>query len=156
MTNKDLHELMIRWLSTLLGIVVIKDRQQGGRPQVPYGMLELANWRDLHEHIDRRRWTEDSVESDREVEWVFLFYAYGPTAADHVRRLQAAVHVDQAMEPVRPLFSVHSVSAANNLPELVGQKWEDRVQVNIVVRGVVTTEFSADTADKPDIIITRQ
>lgn len=151
MTNNEVHEQLIEWLGDLLGVTVIKDRQQADRPAAPYGMVDLANWRNLHEHVDDIRFSGEEVvmaTPDLEIEWVFLFFVYGAQGENLVRRLQSAVHLSQLQEPLRHALTIHEVSAANSIPELVGELWEPRTQVNIVVRGKSSDGFIVDVIEE--------
>lgn len=165
MTNNDVHEQLIEWLGSLLGIVVIKDRQQADRPALPYGMVDLANWRNIHDHVDDIDYlttetpnTEGELEvmatPELEIEWVFLFFVYGAQGENLVRRLQSAVHLVQLQEPLRPALTVHEVSGGNSIPELVGEQWEPRTQVNIVVRGKSSDGFIIDVIEEHGFNIT--
>ena len=165
MTNNDVHEQLIEWLGSLLGIVVIKDRQQADRPALPYGMVDLANWRNIHDHVDDIDYittettnTEGKLEvratPDLEIEWVFLFFVYGAQGENLVRRLQSAVHLTQLQEPLRPALTIHEVSGGNSIPELVGEQWEPRTQVNIVVRGKSSDDFVIDVIEEHGFNIT--
>ena len=167
MTNNDVHEQLIEWLGSLLGIVVIKDRQQADRPALPYGMVDLANWRNLHDHVDDVGYLTTSTPNsegklevkatpDLEIEWVFLFFVYGDQGENFVRRLQSAVHLTQLQEPLRPALTVHEVSGGNSIPELVGEKWEPRTQVNIVVRGKSSDGFVVDVIEEHGFNFTRE
>jgi hypothetical protein len=162
-TNNEVHEQLIEWLGDLLGVTVIKDRQQADRPAAPYGMVDLANWRNLHEHVDDVKFVDvelppededgDPIQAvkatpDLEIEWVFLFFVYGAQGENLVRRLQSAVHLSQLQEPLRPALTIHEVSAANSIPELVGELWEPRTQVNIVVRGKSSDGFIVDVIEE--------
>lgn len=164
MTNNEAHELLIEWLGTLLGVPVIKDRQQALRPALPYCMVDLANWRPIDQHVTDIIYTDTAAPNsegkleveavpDYEIEWVFLFFAYGAQGENLVRRLQSAVHLTQLQEPLRPLV-VHEVSGGNSLPELVGEKWEPRSQVNIVVRGKSSDGFIVDIVEDTTLTIT--
>lgn len=159
MTNNEVHEQLIEWLGDLLGVTVIKDRQQADRPAVPYGMVDLANWRNLHERVDDVDFITTATPNSEgqlqiqavpelEIEWVFLFFVYGAQGENLVRRLQSAVHLSQLQEPLRPALTIHEVSAANSIPELVGELWEPRTQVNIVVRGKSSDGFIVDVIEK--------
>lgn len=158
MTNEQVHERIIEWLTALLGLVIYKDRQQMDRPSV-YGTVDLANWRNLSEHpadfdynetgaLNSEGKPEIQVVPDIEIEWVFLFMVYGPGCDNRIRRLQTAVLVEQTMESLLPELVIHEVSSANSLPELVGERWEQRVQVNIAVRGKATDGFTVDVIDE--------
>ena len=151
MTNDQVHEELILWLHNLLGIVVIKDRQQADRPAKPYAMVDLANWGDLHENITKERYEDALNEAEEPIvritpeierEWAFLFFTYGDQPDVHVNRLKSAVHLPQVQEPLLALgLVVHEVGRANSVPELVGEVWEPRSQVNIVVRGISSETF---------------
>lgn len=165
MNNKEVHERLIMWLGGLLGVPVIKDRQQAARPAKPYAMVDLANWRELHEQVTTFEYLELESENSQgllevkatpinEIEWVFLFFAYGSTCEDMVRKVQAAVRLPQLQEPLMPQLVIHEVSGANSIPELVGEIWEPRAQVNIVVRGVTSDGFVIDTVERHGFNIT--
>ena len=153
---------MIGWLAGLLAITVIKDRQQGHRPDLPYGMLDLANWSPLGENVrdvlyeelettNSEGLKEVQATPDYEIEWVFLFFVYGDGGADLMRRLHSAWRLTQIQEPINPALTVHEVSTANSVPELIKEVWEPRTQVNIVVRGVSSDGFVIDTIDTHEI-----
>lgn len=163
MNNGEVHIKLNEWLDDLLGIRVIQDRQQADRPAKPYGMTDLANWRFIHDHVDDIAYQDTlNTEGDPavvatpelEIEWVFLFFIYGAQGENLVRRLQSAVHLTQLQEPLRPDLIVFEVSGANSLPELVGEDWEPRTQVNIVVRGKSSDGFIIDVIEEHDITIT--
>lgn len=165
MTNNEVHEQIVLWLHNLLGIVVIKDRQQADRPARPYGMVDLSTWRHLSDHVDDIDYatgTEFNSQGKREVlatpelelEWVFLFFVYGEQSDNLLRRLQSAVHLPQVQEPLRPLLVIHEVSAANSIPELVNEKWEPRAQLNIIVRGKSSDAFVVDIIEEHEFYIT--
>lgn len=164
MTNDEVHEQVILWLHGLLGIVVIKDRQQGDRPAKPYGMVDLANWGDLDENVTTLSYA-DGVNLDNEPtvlvtpetprEWTFLFFTYGDQPDVHVNRLKAAVHLAQVQEPLLVLgLVIHEVGRANSVPELVGEVWEPRTQVNITVHGVSTESFETPVIETPEFTFT--
>lgn len=165
LTNNDVHEKVIEWLGDLLGITVIKDRQQADRPPLTYGMVDLANWRNIHDHVDNIHYEQTGIPNEEgkleikatpelEIEWVFLFFIYGSQGENLVRRLQSAVHLSQIQEPLRPHLIVAEVGGANSIPELVGEKWEPRTQVNIVVRGKSSDGFVIDTIEEHGFNIT--
>lgn len=169
MTNNEVHEQLIEWLGDLLGVTVIKDRQQADRPATPYGMVDLANWRDLHEHVTDINYTELESENSAglkevlaapviETEWVFLFFLYGTGAEEIMRRVQSAVHIRQAQSPLLEAgLVIHEVSGANSVPELVGENWEPRAQVNIVVHGnSVGDGFNIDTIEEHGFNFSRE
>ncbi len=166
MTNQEVHEQVVLWLGSLLGITVIKDRQGGDRPAVPYAMVDLSNWGDLHQHVERinyRETTDENIEGKTiimatpiiEIEWTFLLFVYGPQADEYIRQVQAAVHLFQTQEELVPKLVVTEVSRANSIPELIDERWEPRVQVNLTVRGKSDHEFLADIIEKHNLEVER-
>ena len=155
----------MKWLTPLLGVTVIKDHQSAKRPSLPYAVLDLANFRDLYQQprdilygqlttLNTEGEPEVEAVPDLEVEWVFMLMTYGPGCADRLRRLQSAVHLTQINEPLLPHLVVHEVGSVNTVPELIGERWEDRAQVNITVRGTTSDGFKVDVINEPNIIIT--
>lgn len=163
MTNEEVHEELIVWLHSLLGIVVIKDRQQAERPALPYGMVDLASWGDLDEHETQLRY-EDVETAEGPVvrvtpevprEWTFLFFTYGDAPDVYMNRLKSAVHLPQVQEALLAVgLVIHEVSTANSIPELVGERWEPRAQVNITVRGVSSESFDTSVIEQHEFQIT--
>lgn len=164
MTNDEVHEQVILWLRGLLGIVVIKDRQQADRPAKPYGMVDLANWGNLDENITKERYEDGLNEAEGPIvkitpeverEWGFLFFTYGDQPDVHMTRLMSAVLLRQAQEPLLVLgLTVHEVGRANSVPELIGEVWEPRSQVNIIVRGVSSESFDTPVIEQHEFDIT--
>lgn len=161
MMNKDVQERLIEVLMELLGITIIKDRQGGAKPEGLYGMLELANWSNLHEHEVRIDYAgpEDAVLATprMELEWVFLFFIYGEGGEEKMRRLQSAVKLENnILTKLKPQLTIHSISTINRIPELIGQVWEPRTQTNVIVRGVADEAFEVDVITKHTIDIERK
>jgi hypothetical protein len=157
LNNNEVHTRLNEWLVDLLGVTMIKDRQQADRPPKTYGMTDLANWRNIHDNVDDIAYAgEEEVVATPifEIEWTFLLFLYGAQGENLVRRLQSAVHLTQLQEPLRPDLIIHEVSAANSIPELVGEDWEPRTQVNIVVRGKSSDGFVIDVIEEYDFNIT--
>lgn len=167
MTDDQVHELVIGWLHDLLGILVIQDRQQVDRPPLPYGMLDLVTTAHVDDHVDDigyRELDEENSEglpqieaTPREVvEWTFLFMIYGEQGPVYMRRLKAATRLEQALEPLYPQLTLTEVSVMNSIPELIGEKWEPRAQVNISVRGYSSDGIIIDTIDSHSFVITER
>lgn len=164
MTNNQVHEALIRWLSGLLAVTVIKDRQAANRPPVPYAMVDLTTWTEVGEHPRSELYLETDNENsegqlevlvtpDTEVEWLFSLMVYGPGCEDKLRRLMSAVHLPQVQEPLMPLLHIQELGVANSVPELINEVWEPRAQLNIVVRGRSTEGFVVDTIDEHEFNI---
>lgn len=167
MNNDAVHAALTIWLKNSLDLVVIKDRQQAERPALPYGMLELANWRDLYQNYTDISFEELETENSaglkeikastrNEMEWVFLFYVYGQNGHEYIRKLQAISRTNLATQALQDAgLQIHEVSAANNIPELINEKWEPRVQANIILHGIdADNGIVIDTIKEYEFIIT--
>lgn len=159
MTNKQVHEALIMWLNNLLNLTVIKDRQGIARPPLPYIMVDLANFTELHERPADFNWNElDTTNSQgnnefkatavMEVEWVFLVFCYGDNADQTLRKVQAAKHFAQVQESLLPQLVIHEIGTVNSVPELVDEKWEPRAQVNITLRGLSSDGYVVDIIEE--------
>lgn len=146
-------------------MVVIKDRQSAKRPALPYGVVDLANVRDVHEHVrDELFETSDTPNSEGkleviatpevEQEWTFLVQFYGAGCFDALRRVAAAAHLSQMNESLMPRLVIHEVGTINTIPEFIGQRWEDRAQVNLTLRGTSSDGFVVDVIEDYTIAIT--
>ncbi|UQS95083.1 terminator protein [Pseudanabaena phage Pam3] len=149
----------------ITGITVIKDHQSEDRPALPYGVVELANFRDLHQQV-RTIHYEDIEDSDNgegfpevqatpevEQEWVFLVQVYGPGGLDYLRKVAAAFHVNQVNDLPGSLV-IHEVAQINSIPEFLGERWEKRAQTNITLRGMSTDGFKVDVIEQHVINVT--
>ncbi|QIG76491.1 hypothetical protein EVC26_045 [Rhizobium phage RHph_I72] len=150
MTEDQVHTALIDWLEPLLGITVIKADQSGTRPALPYGMTKLANSGPLYKNVDNIRYRDQGdaplpmkVMPRVEYEYVYLFYIYGAAGADLMKRLQMAKELQQTQEPMYPAVTLVEMGRVNDVPELIGQRWEPRVQANLVVRTFSDEEFDA-------------
>lgn len=179
MTNEEVKSAVVRWLSLVLAVEIIQDHQQGHRPAPTYGTLTLANWREVNDHPIDEVWEESifpietentevvqledsnpletpdviTVAPQVEMEWVFILMIHGPGGGEYLRRLQVLRHWVQSIQPALVLFDVSSV---NNIPDLQGEKWVPRSQVNISIRGIVSETVPVDTIEQVPVGITRE
>lgn len=159
MTNVEVHEALIRWLSSIWGITVIKSHQSADRPALPYSMVDLANFKELEEMpssfshreletLNSEGNEEIEVTPKVEIEWTFLVFTYGENCEDLLRKILGAVHLPQIQEPLFPDLIIHELGQVNSVPELVGERWEPRAQVNLSLRGVSSDGYVIDTIEE--------
>lgn len=166
MTGNEVHEELVVWLAGITKIKVIKDRQSVDRPPMPYIVVDLANVRDLDQHVTDVTYKELETENTEglkeieatplvEVEWTFLVQAYGAEGFNTLRRVAAGAHLAQINESLMPRLVVHEVGTINTIPEFIGQRWEPRAQTNIMLRGLSSDGFVVDTIEDYSIDIER-
>lgn len=158
MTDVEVQESLIRWLNTLTGLTVIKSRQGINRPEKPYLMVEQVSVTELSRDAEQDRFSElDTLNSEGlneisvtplfELEWTMFVFAYGEGQSSTLRRVKSAEKLNQHLESLHPL-TIHETGVVNAVPEFVNNKWEDRFQMNVRVRGVADDEFTIDTIEE--------
>ena len=53
MTNDEMHGALVKWLSGLLGVKVIKDHQGGKQPALPYVMVNFTGSAEVRRHAQK-------------------------------------------------------------------------------------------------------
>lgn len=166
MTGNEVTEELVVWLSGIMAMAVVKDRQSVKRPPQPYCVVDLANVRDLNQHPRDIAYEELETENTEgklevkatpeiEVEWTFLVQVYGEAGFDALRKVANATHLAQMNESLMPRLVVAEVGTINTIPEFVGQRWEPRAQTNIMLRGTSSDGFVVDTIEEHSIDIER-
>lgn len=159
MTNTQVHEALIMWLSSLFNVTVIKDRQGIKRPTIPYMMVDLANfgevrqWPSYPKFVDLGTLNSEGLAEVEatpimEMEWVFLVFYYGAGGDEVLSRLKSARHLPQIQETLMPSMTIHEVGRVNSVPEFVDERWEPRAQVNVVLRGLSSDGFVVDVIEE--------
>jgi len=166
-TNVQVHEAVIGWLSGLTGATFIKDRQGIARPAMPYGIVEVASWKDLTERPSDDQWDElETLNSAGlkdlkatpliAIEWTFAVLIYGSEAQNLFRLIQAGIRLSQKQEPLLPYLVVHDLGPVGSVPELVDEVWEPRSHAALTVRGWNTDGFVIDSIQEYDFDYTRE
>ena len=153
MTNQEVHETLIMWLIQLWdNLTVIKSHQSAKRPELPYCMVDLVNFSELEERPSSIKYEEKNGNVEEtpqiEIEWNFLIFCYGENCEELMRRLLSSFHSAQNQEPFFPQLSIHEIGTVNSIPELIGERWEPRAQVNLALRGISSDGFVIDTIEE--------
>lgn len=150
MTEDQVHTALVDWLMSLLGITVIMADQSGDRPALTYGMTKLANAGPVYKNLIDIEYRDVGpapaamkAKPKNEYEYIYMLYIYGPGGQDLMRRLQLGKELAQTQEPMFPGVVLVEMGRVNDIPELVNQKWEPRVQANLVLRTMTDEEFDA-------------
>nr|QIG67146.1 hypothetical protein EVB34_041 [Rhizobium phage RHph_TM26] len=161
MTEDQVHTALIDWLEPLLGITVIKADQSGTRPALPYGMTKLANSGPVYKNVDNIRYRDQGAAPlpmkampRVEYEYLYMFYIYGTAGVDLMKRLQMAKELPETQEPLYPDVTLVEMGRINDVPELIGQRWEPRVQTNLTVRTFTDEEFDAYVIKEQSVVYT--
>lgn len=148
MTNREIHEMVVRWLASLTGITVILARQNTPRPPLPYIMVNPIGWEALHYHPSEIEYTNAENEDAEpiviaapvlDMEWRYSIFSYTDgdrEPEDVLLPIIAAIKMQQPMEPMYPSFVVHNISQVRSVPEIVENVWEPRAQMDLFLRGV--------------------
>lgn len=143
---------VILWIKALTGRQVIRAHQDAKRPSESYLMVQKGPRSQRTYHPSEMKF--EKVDGDVkqtplvEIEWTFLVYAYGEDGSDHLETIEQAMHVRQMQEMLYVDHMVaHDVGVINSIPEYVDNAWEDRFQMNLMVRGVSSKGFIVDTIE---------
>lgn len=159
MTDDEVHEELIRWLSNVTGVTVIKAYQGIDRPEGSYLMVEKSTVEELSQRVEQLHYEElASLNSEGlnevqvtpvlELEWLMLVFSYGEGQSNALRKVKQAAHLKQIQEPLMPVLNVHETGVINSIPEFVGERWEPRSQMNIMIRGISSDGFVIDTIEE--------
>lgn len=167
MTNDEVWSAVVRWISaTTDGATTIKAHQSGKRPAQPYimvnftGMIEVRRW---HQEIEYTETDDVNSEGEKiveaapviEMEWRFSVHGYGPAPTDLLRPIVSAIKMQQSMEPLQPGLIVHEISQIRHVPDWINNAWEQRAQMDFVVRGIIRDSVIVDVIDEYEVDIAR-
>jgi len=168
MTDDEVQEALVRWLTTFTGVQTIKARQGIKRPDGAYLMVEKGTVEELYDnpnHIDYDELTSENSEGFNEIkatpivelEWLMLVFSFGEGQSRALRKVKQAVYLQQIQEAlsvdaegqILPMvLNIHDTGVINSIPEFVDQRWEPRSQLNVMLRGVSSDGFVIDTVDR--------
>lgn len=132
---------------------------EGKRIPLPYGTLHLTSSRPVNRPEQRHIYVDDnpSIDASEEpgVEWEFVwqFDVFGDGAEDVFAKLEAARFVPTALQTMRP-YTIHETSLVRHLPAIIDNAYEERSNVDIVLRAVIHHQFYVDpisSIEDPDV-----
>lgn len=166
MTDDQICAAVVRWFRSTTGLLFIAAHESGPRPELPYGMVNLTGLREVRSNPQKIDWVRhpdgEGGESNRstatpliETEWQFSIHVFGKNASDYLRPVRSAVHLSQANEPLLPNLVIFDISQVRKLPEYINEEWEDRAQLDFLVRGLTRDGILQDTIETHSIQIER-
>lgn len=156
MTNDAVWSMLVAWIAVKTGQKVIRYRAGGVEPAEPYiavnflGDDPAMDWEQGIEYIEGvtippgETFPIVTATPHIEMEYRFSVHAYGPKCSDILRPIRSAIRLTQALEPIEPDLTIHEMGNINVLPEFVNEKWQDRAQMDIFVRGMMGDGFRVD------------
>lgn len=159
MTDDQVQEALIRWLTTVTGLTVIKAHQGIDRPEGAYLMVEKQTVEELSEHVAEIKYEDSETLNSAgheevkatpivELEWLMFVFSFGEGQSGALRKVKQAAHLYQVQEPLMPVLNIHETGVINSVPEFVDQRWEPRSQLNVMLRGVSSDGFVIDTIEQ--------
>ena len=146
---------------------VIFDSQNGDRPTGSYVMLNMIDAKRIQMRMDVEYAVNpafdgtDANEAELEAspcaewEWNFSVNAYSVDAMNALSTLKSAAEIDEIESGLLPLI-VFNVSDIRRLPELINERWEERAQMDVALRGYVNTRGTlVDTIEEVNIEFNR-
>ena len=165
MTNDELHGALVKWLSGLLRVKVIKAYQGGKQPPLPYVSVNLISSEEVRRHAQKVTYRDGAASGDDlphvtatpiiEMEWRFSVHAYGGSPTDILRPLVSAMKLAQVLEPVMPDAIVHDISQVRHVPDWIDERWQLRAQIDVNVRGLIRDGHVIDVIEEASFDIDR-
>lgn len=165
MDEDALYNKVIAWTKHRSGLpIVIRDRQGAPRPASPYGMVNLISSgrvnlpQDLEYAANPAPGAGTTAEPFLQIpviEWesVFSFNVYGPGASDYARRVDTAGSILAGGESLLPL-TLFRTSTIRRIPEQINGTWENRVQMDLVMRHMERDGVPVDIVEQAVVDIT--
>lgn len=151
MTTTDVQESVVAWASEITGLTAIKGHQSGNRPERPYLMIDVTADREIRDHEADVTFDEpvDTVEATIhvETEWQMSVQCYGDDSMEPLRKLRNRYRMPEAQYSLSPLV-IHEIGRINRVPELVQNRWEERAQCNLFIRGMATETAEIDVIEE--------
>lgn len=167
MTDKDVHEAVVRWLHAVTGIVTIKAYQGIDRPANPYMMVNMLNIREVREHHAGEEYKELTTLNSQgnneievtpvvETEWEFSIHSYGDEPTAPLRALRSRARIEGCQQELDHPLSIFSFGTINHVPEKINKEWEERAHCLIQIRGYTRDGFLIDVIDQAPVNVTRK
>lgn len=163
MSAEKAREDFIEWLNDFCPdeVTIIKSHEGGSRPKLPYLVVEKGPVAELFtnsRHINYKELETLNSANQNEVlaspivptQFTMLVSGYGVGAENQLNRIKQAAYLPQVQEPMYPVLKIHETGVLNYVPEKVENEWEDRYQMNVELRGVVSDGFVIDTIDSQE------
>lgn len=152
MPDNQIHSAVVRWVSEVAAVKVIK-AYQSGEPPFPYIMVNMLSSKPVRDHPIKEEYNPDTggtvfAAPVIEVEWHFSLHAYGSSPTDILRPVRSAAHLAQLNEPLMPSLIIFDASLIRHVPDFTEGKWEPRAQMDLFVRGVTRDEFAIDVIEE--------
>ena len=150
MNSAAQFEALRAWLLPITGLpAIIRAHPNAPRPQGRYGVLNLLsderiNWPHDITYAEDTAGATQIMHETREAAW--SLNAYGEPASDALRGVQSASMSSASLLDLFPLV-LNRTSQVRRLPELVGNRWEDRAQIDLFVRYQFRPEFAVDVVE---------
>lgn len=164
MKDREVHSAVAKWLSLVANVAVVKSHPGAARPSGAVLVLNFTGIAEVRDHAQGIEYTEaptgDEGEDDPvpvkaapliETEWRFSLHAYGASPTDILRPVRAAAQLPQLNEPLMPGLVIFDVSQIRHVPDFQNERWEDRAQMDLFIRGVVKDGFVIDTIEEYSI-----
>lgn len=158
MTDDEIYSAVVRWFASTTSVLFIRAHEDGDRPEGVYGVVNMTGYVEVREHPQTTLWVRNpdgpNGESNRsvatpliETEWQFSIHVYGEGGSDVLRPVRSAFHLSQANEPLLPNLVIFDISQVRKVPEYVNEQWEDRAQMDFMVRGLTRDGILQDTIE---------
>lgn len=147
MREVDLFQALHPWLRAATGIEVIEAHSNAPTPAGAYLSVNMYLATPRTQYATQMNYEEAPIASGDgikdlfqvpviEMEWVYSLNIYAENSVDFGRRIISWCMSDGAALLLYPLMA-QPVERVRRLPEMVENKWQDRSQLDLTIRGFV-------------------
>lgn len=151
MTDTEVTESIVGWAASVTGLTAIKGHQSGDRPETPYLMVNFTTSREVRDHEAVVTFAEPATELvatiEIETEWQISLHCYGENSSGPLRKVRSHYRLPRSQDSINPLV-IHEIGPINRVPEMIENKWEDRSQCNLFVRGMACESVETEGIEK--------
>lgn len=152
MKDSAVYAAVTAWVARVTGTKTIRSHEGGKHPRPPLVVVNLTGTHEIRAHPQNVEYSGDVMAVPvLDVEWRFSLHAYGPNPTDILRPLRSVAHIAQANEPLMPGMTVFDVSQIRRVPDFVNERWEDRAQIDLFVRGLTRDGVVIDVIEQHEI-----
>jgi hypothetical protein len=161
MNDDVMQNMLIQWIANTAKCTTVREYQSGKMPKLPYISVHYVQSKEVRDHEQRIMYEEDDTAAPPrvwaapviEVEYMFSvngFSTRSPT--DLLRPIRSAAKINQATEPLMPMFTLHEISEIRNLSHWDNDVWNNRAQMDLFLRGLEADGHLIDTIEEYNFI----
>ena len=148
MDDKEVYDKVVLFVTATTGVKAIKSHPDGNRPEGAYLMVNYTGLEEVREHHIDTEYTDDMYAEAApivESEWCYSLHAYGDQGTNELRKIRSIARIGGAPhQNLDRRLTLFDVGRINRVPEFINNRWEERANMKIYMRGFTRDSFVID------------